>query len=560
MAKSIASHAMKLTSIPQLARNVNRLREVLTILSKYGLADWIARLDVEFMKGLFKSSEGSRLADLTRERRIRLAITELGPTFIKLGQLLSTRSDLIGPTLAAELSQLQTATPADPPDVVRATIEAELGQPVDELFVDFDEVPIASASIGQVHRARLKSGEEVVLKVQHAGIENKIRDDLEILVGLADLAEEHLPELQNYRPRATAAEFQRTLRRELDFGREERNLLQFQTNFAGDPTVCFPRPYPELSTGRVLTMDFLDGIKLSDHEALVEANVDLAAVAQRGAEIFLEMIFDHGFYHADPHPGNMVVLPGGVIGLLDCGMVGRIDDRTREQIEGMLVALASRDAAQLATIITRIGSIPSSVGAEGLEYDIHEFVAHYADQPLNQFDLGGALTEMLEIIRRYEILLPGGVAMLIKVLIMLEGTGQLLHPDFNLTELIRPYHRKLMMRVFSPIRKLKKWRRMYDEWEHLGEILPRGLGEILNQVQAGRFEVHLQHRGLEPSVNRLVLGMLTSALFLGCALMLTRQFWPTIGGVSVFGALGAGISLALGLRLIRAINKSGHLD
>jgi ubiquinone biosynthesis protein len=551
---------MNLTSIPQLARNANRLREIATVLARYGLADWISRLGLHFAKGLIRSAQGQGLGHLSHETRIRLVLTELGTTFMKLGQMLSTRPDLIGPALARELEQLQANAPADPPDVVRGTLEAELGRPIKELFLEFDDKPLASASIGQVHRARLPNGRAVVVKVQHPGIESRIRTDLEILLGLAELAEEHLPEVRQYQPRATAAEFQRTLLRELDFGREARHLEQFAMNFANDPTVCFPRPHPELSTGRVLCMDMLEGVYLSETDRLVEMGCDLNEVARRGATIFLEMIFRDGFYHADPHPGNLLLVNGGVIGMLDCGMVGRLDDRLREDIEDILMAIIARDGNQLTAIITRVGSIPPALDRAGLSDDVSDFLLYYGSRPLDQFDLGGALTEMTEIIRRYHILLPTGIALLLKVLVMLEGTSRLLNPQFNLIELMRPYQQKLMWRRLAPDRHLKKLWRLYQEWESLGAVLPQGLRDVLQQVQGGKFNIHLEHKGLEPSVNRLVFGMLTSALFLGSAWLWASGQQPLINGVSVIGVVGVGISVVLGVRLLWAIRNSGRLD
>lgn len=551
---------MKLTSIPQLARNVNRLREIITVLSKYGLADWLSRLESERIKDLFKGKDGKALSELSHEARIRRALTELGTTYIKFGQMLSTRADLVGPELADELSALQAAAPADPPAVARATVEAELGQPLAELFDHFDDQPLASASIGQVHRARLRDGRAVVVKVQHPGIESKVRTDLDILVGLAELSEQFVPELRRYRPRATAAEFQRQLLRELDFGREERNLQQFTANFADSPAVRFPQPNSELSTSRVLTMEWLDGVPVSETKQLAELGYDLGEVARRGAEIYLDMIFRDGFYHADPHPGNFLVLPGGVIGMLDCGMVGRIDQATREQIEDMLLAVVNRDANRLANIVTRLGACPPQLDQAGLANDLAELVAYHGGKPMQQFDLGQALTDLTEIIRRYQIVLPPGIALLIKVLVMLEGTSRLMHPEFNLTGLIAPYQKKMLLRRLSPARHLQKLRRLFNEWEYLGEVLPRTLADLLQSLQSGRLDVHLEHRRLEPSVNRLVLGMLTSALFLGSALLWSREVPPVIGGVSVCGVLGCGLSLILGLRLLWAIRKSGHLD
>lgn len=550
---------MKISSLPQIYRNSTRMLDVGTVLGKYGLANWLSRLDIRIGQDLFKSADGEILARYNPPTRIRLALTELGPTFIKLGQVLSTRPDLVGVALAEELQHLQQEAPADSPKVVRATIEKELGQPVDELFAEFDELPLASASIGQVHRARLQNGQPVVIKVQHAGIEQKIRIDLDILSGLADLAE-NIPEFKNYRPRATVAEFQRTLLRELDFGREERHMQEFAHNFLDDPRVRIPHAFPELTTGRVLTMECIEGIKLSERQRLAGAKFDLVETARRGAELYIEMIFTHGFYHADPHPGNLVVLEGNVIGLLDYGMVGRIDDKLREDIEEMLLAIVQRDPPLLTSVITRIGRVPAGMDQAALAVEITDFVSHYATQRLDEFNLSAALNEMTEIIRRFQIMLPAQIALLLKVLVMLEGTSRQLSPKFNLIEVIEPYQKQMIWRRLSPARQVRKFRRLYRELELLADVLPRGLIEIIEQIQSGKFDVHLDHRGLEPSVNRLVLGMLTSALFLGSSLLLSHQVPPVIQKVSVLGAVGCTVSMALGLRLLRAINKSGHLD
>ncbi len=560
---------IKVRSIPHIYRNVKRWTEILAVLSKYGLADWLAPTNIEFIKDRLNSREGEAIARLTREARIRLTLTELGPTFIKLGQLLSTRPDVVGRELANELKQLQACTPADPPEVVRKIVETELGQSLDDLFAEFDLAPIASASIGQVHRARLRTGERVVVKVQHAGIDVKVNEDLEVLSGLAQLAE-GFPEFKPYRPTANVAEMGRTLRRELDFGREERNLHQFAELFRDDPTIAIPRVYIELSTPRVLTMDMIDGIPLSNPGMLEAAGVDREEVARRGANIYMQMIFTHGFFHADPHPGNIILLPGNVIGLLDFGMVGRIDERLREQIEDMLMAIVQHDVPLLVRIIKQMGKPPPQLDESALANDVADFVGHYATQSLEHFPVGAALSDMVEIMRRYGIMLPTTVAMLIKTLVTLEGTAKLLSPRFSLMEVMQPFHRGMMLRRLSPARQAKKLRRLYMEVEQLIEVLPQRVIQILEQVQDGKFDVHLDHRGLGPSVNRLVLGMLASALFVGSSFLLSYQVppllfhkhevWLGMKDISVLGLGGCTISLLVGLRLLRAIGKSGHLD
>ncbi len=559
---------MKLSSIPQAYRNVNRLKEIFAVLSRYGLADWISRLQIDFAKDFLKDADGEALARHTREARMRLALTELGPTFIKLGQLLSTRPDLVGRPLANELRALQDSAPADSPTVVRQTIEEELGQPVSQVFASFDDQPLAAASIGQVHAAVLPNGQQAVVKVQRKGIARMVRRDLEVLGVIAQLME-RTPDFTPYRPAETLAEMQRVLLRELDFGREERNLQHFANRFHDDPRIHIPQPHSEWCTPRVLTMERLHGAKLDAVDRLEELGFDREKVARNGAELYTEMIFDDGFYHADPHPGNVMLLPGNVIGLLDFGMVGRIDEQLREGIEEILMAIVQRDSIHLAAVISRLGKTPLGHDPTTFRTELADYVNHYATQSLDTFDLTGALTEMIDIVHRFSISLPPQISMLIKTLVTLEGTAKALSPQFNLVEVIRPMQRKALLRRLSPQRRIQKMRRVYMELEHLAAVLPRRTMDILEQIQSGNFDVHLDHRGLEPSVNRLVLGLLTSALFLGSALLLSQQVPPLlfpapgllgIKDLSVLGLMGCGLSFLIGLRLLRAIGKSGHLD
>lgn len=559
---------MKLTSIPLAYRNMNRTRELVSVLSKYGLADWISSLNLDFAKGLLKSDNGAELAKQTRESRIRMALTELGPTFIKLGQLLSTRPELIGRELAEELAKLQNSAPAVDSEVIRQTIEEELGQPVEQIFREFNDVPLAAASIGQVHKAVLPDGQQVVVKVQREGIADVVRKDVDVMGWFAQMAE-MIPEFATYRPMATMAEFRRSLLRELDFGREERSMQQFAVRFANNPHLRIPETHSELCTPRVLTMEWLDGQTLDSVNDLIEAGFDLDKVAKNGAELFLEMIFGDGLYHADPHPGNIILMPGNVIGLLDFGMIGRMDEGLREDVEEILYAIVNRDSTHLATLIARIGQTPAGLDQVAFRSDVADFVSQYASQTVGNFDVGRVLQEMMDMIYRYNILLPPQVSVLIKTLITLEGTSKILSPSFSIMEIMQPFQKKAILRRLSPARRIRKMRRTYLELEHLAGVLPGQMMDIIKQVQAGDFDVHLDHRGLEPSVNRLVLGMLASALFLGSSLLLSRQVPPVIfqeptmfglHKISLLGLSGCLISLLVGLRLLRAIGKSGHLD
>jgi ubiquinone biosynthesis protein len=551
---------VKFNALARIERNARRAGEILGVLAKYGLADWVKGWNYSFIQERIQSYDGQRIPDLRIEERVRLAFTELGTTFIKLGQVLSTRPDLAGPEIARELTRLQADAPADPPGAVRATIEAEFGKPVDALFAHFEEAPMASASIAQVHRARLHSGEEVVVKVQHQGITDKIMPDLDILAGLAELAEKHSAQARAYQPIAVVRHFRRTLLRELDFTFERRNLEEFAGHFTDDPTVHFPRAFPACSTRRVLTMEQLDGILGNDPAALAASGADLNEFARRGATMYLQMIFRDAFYHADPHPGNLMLLPDGVVGVLDCGMVGRLDEELAEAIEDMLMAVVNPSSADLAEMLLRLGSAPPNTPRDHLRADVTDFVTDYTRQSIQEMDLGGALNNLFEIVRRYNITLPAPLSLLLRTLVELEGTAQQLSPEFSLAEVIRPFYASMVRRRFSAKRILGRFQHAYRDWERLVEALPRDLGDVLKRVREGTFSVHLDHRHIDPVINRLVLGVMTSALFVGSSLLWSMKAPPVVAGVSIFGAAGYMFAAYLGWRLLRAIKKSGDIN
>jgi ubiquinone biosynthesis protein len=557
---------MNLTDIPRLARGAGRLIEITRTLAKYGLADALARLDSKFVRRWTARIGLGRLSGSSREARIRMALTDLGTTFIKFGQVLSTRRDLIGPALSDELAQLQSHVPGDPFTVTRATIEAEFGKPLESLFKTFEPEPMASASIGQVHRATLFDGRKVAVKVQHPDIARRIADDLSILAELASLAEQYLSEFRAYRPVAVVAEFERVLSRELDFRRELRHLQLFRQAFRKDPGIRFPEPHPEHSTGRVLTMELFEGVPFTRPADIRAAGGNFKELARRGARAFLDMIFRDGLFHADPHPGNLIFLPPtegrpkGAIGLIDVGMVGRIDDRMRALIDRGVTAVLRKDSAAVTEIIAQVGDVPGKFDCTAMEAEVAEQLSFYHGMPLEQFQLGTALNELTEAIRRYHVLLPSNLALLLRVLVMLEGTGRLLAPDFNLVELLEGYGRAGLRRRLSPKRALLRLAETVTDWEELLRTLPRQIGRVLRLVERQELGVELSHRHLEPSVNRLVFGLVISALFVGSAMMWAAKAPPLWRDISIFGAFGCFTSAMYGYRLYRAIQHSGHLE
>jgi ubiquinone biosynthesis protein len=545
---------MQIRTATNLPGDLARAGEVAAVMIKYGLAGWLKDTGWEPVRRMLTSHSGQVLTDQPFPVRVRLAMTDLGTTFIKLGQVLSTRPDLVGMEVAHELAHLRSGTPADPYEIVQATIANELGKPVEELFQEFEHDAMASASVAQVHLAKLHNGHPVVVKVQHPDIEGRIRRDLNILGNLASLAERQ-EALRRYEPSSVVKEFRLSMLRELDFRREMFHLQQFRKNFSEDEHVAFPKPYAELTTARVLTMEYLKGESVSDLEGKETKHINRKAAATNGAGAFVEMIFRDGFYHADPHPGNLLVMGHAKIGILDCGMVGRIDDELRERIIDVLLAAADRDAPRLADLIARICKAPADLDRGGLSADLMELFGQYGMESVDSIDISGALTAVTRLIHEYKLIMPSRLSMLIKCLILLEGTGKSLSADFNLADLLEPYRREYVARQFSPKTLLRKANRIRRDWEGLAESIPRDLTHLLDQLHRGKFSVHLDHGPMESVVNRMVAGLITSALLIASAMLWTRGVPPTIHGVSVLGILGYLTAIFLGLRLFWLIHR-----
>jgi ubiquinone biosynthesis protein len=555
---NLASVRERLERRKQRRRNTDRFRQIAGVAVRYGLADRLRKLPGKRMQQWLRGSAGQNIVDLSTPVRIRLALSELGTTFIKFGQMLSTRPDLVGQEVARELSHLQSRTPPDPPGVAEATIEKELGGSPATLFASFDPTPFASASIAQVHYARLQSGESVVVKIQKDGIESRVEADLSMLADLAALAERHIDDLKPYHPAEVVRQFAKMMRGELDFLRELHNLEQFRQNFAGDGTVHFPVPFPEFCTRRVLTMERLEGVLVTQIKVPPGPNPELDEFARRGANMYLEMIFRDAFYHADPHPGNLMLLPDGVVGVLDCGMVQRLDDALREAIEDLLLAAVHRDPQTVTEAVWDLCTTPPTTERRRLQSDITELVTEYAGQSIGSVDVGALVNSLTVVIYENHLFLPPGVMLLLRMLGELEGTAKQLNPTFGLFGLIQPYAEDAAKRRLAPKRVWLQVQRGAREWERLLRSLPGDLNDMLTSMRAGTLSVHLDHRRLDPVVNRLVLGLLTSSLLLGSSLLWSLNAEPVVEGVSLFGAIGYAAACLMGVRLFRDIRYSEH--
>lgn len=559
------------TRINRNIRSLKRYRQVLGILITYGFGHIVEQLNIDYYFELGKRivSLGTASRDLERlsqPERLRLALEELGPTFIKLGQLLSTRPDVISGEYLVELKKLQDRVPEVGTEEVLAQVHLELGRPVEELFQHFEPLPLATASIAQVHRGCLKSGEQVVFKIRRPEIENVIETDVDILMGLAYLVDKHLPGGDMYDPIGLVKEFRRTIYRELDFSREGRTIDRFSTNFAEDETVRIPKVYWEFSGRSVLTLEYLSGIKISNVEELQQAGYDLKKIARTGATAFLTQVFEHGFFHADPHPGNLHILPNNVICIFDFGMVGRLDDDLKLQLTELLLSVLKRDVDHIISQLLYSGELIDDSNLKNLKRDLSEFIDDYYDILLQDLKVGKLLIDFIEILTEYRIKFPSNMMLLSRALIAMEGIGRQLDPGFNMVEHLQPFTEKIVKERYSPANMSKEMLKTFQSYQSLGKSLPRDIKEFINRVNRNKFKIDLEHRGLErmitdldKSTNRISFSMVIAALIIGSSLIMQTDKGPILFGFPVLGLFGYTIAGFLGLGLAIAILRSGRM-
>jgi ubiquinone biosynthesis protein len=509
-------------------KDLPRYRQILATLMRYGYQDVVAALHLEgLVRPIERVAMGGDVPPQDRARRLRMVCEDLGPTFVKLGQVLSTRPDLLPEAYTTELSYLRDDVRPFPFAEAESILTEDYGRPPSEVFAEIDPVPVASASISQVHRATLPDGRKVALKVRRPGIERMVQADLDILKNLAQLAERRLPFLAPYTPVALAREFERTLKREMDFNVERRTVERCQVQFAGDPTAHVPYVVKEFSTGRVIAMEFINGVSVTDLEGLRRHGLDPAEVAVRGARILLQQIFRFGFFHADPHPGNLRVLEGGVIVPLDYGMFGQLDARTRERIADLLAGLIGQDTDRVLRALDALEIRGEHVDPRALRRDAAELVAVYSDLTLDTIDLAVLLKELIVFIRTHHLHIPPDLVLLIRSLVTIEGVGRSLDPHFDIARELHPFLRDLTLRRFHPWRMLTQTLRTAEDVQRVAMLLPDVLVQSLESIKRGELTVRfdLQHferlvRQLTRASNTLAVGILIAGLVVASALVL----------------------------------------
>jgi ubiquinone biosynthesis protein len=560
---------LRLMQFNRNVRSIRRYRQIITILGGYGLGHLLEYLN---LSGVVKASRRvlrkteTKGANLTPPQRLRLALEELGPTFIKLGQLLSTRADIIPPSFVQEFTRLQDSVPTIPFEEICAQIERELGIPIGARFATLDREPIAAASIAQVHRARLLSGEDVVVKVRRPGVTELVETDIDILMGVALLLERHMSRSDIYDPVGVVREFSYTIRRELDLSREGHTIERIRDNFRGDPTMYFPAVYWEATAKGVLTIEYVNGIKVSDVAAIEAAGLDRREIARRGAVAFLKMVLEHGFFHGDPHPGNVLILPENVICLLDYGMVGRLDPGVKQYLTDVLYAVIRKDVDELVDTIIGAGEVSESVNLPALKKGLAEFIDRYLEIPLKEIAVGRMLLEFIDLVSTHRIKIHPDLTMLVKVLVVVEGMGRELDPQFDMVGHLRPFLEEALRERHSPMRLFREFERGFEGYLYLARNLPRDLKELLNKINRNKFRIDLEHRGLDRfskeldrSANRVSLSMIIAALIIGSSIAMQTSRGPTLLGVPAFAFFGYTCAGLVGFWWMIAIIRSGRL-
>lgn len=559
---------MSSTQEPAAVNAAARSRQIAEVLARHGLGYLVNVFGLEryvpFHRGLL--GHAPRDTPYTPPEHLRLAIEELGATFAKLGQLLSTRADLLPPAYQRELALLQDQVPSVSGDAIVAVVEVELGGPLAGHFATFEREPLAAASIGQAHAATLPDGTEVVVKVRRPGVVAQVEADLTLLRGLAQTAQRRWSAAEQYDLVALADEFARTIRTELDYTQEARTVERFATNFSTNPNIHIPRAFWSHSTDRVLTLERISGLKVTDIAALDAAGIDRRALARRATDAILQMIFEHGLFHADPHPGNLFIEPDGRIGLIDFGMVGTVSESARDALAAVMLAVLSRDYEQLVEALLALGFARQRVDRRALRADLEQLLTPYYGRPIGEIALGPLLEAAFATIRTHRLQLPADLALLLKTLIMSEGMGAQLDPHFRLAEAIAPYAQRLLQQRYAPLRIARELASAGSGMARLGLELPAQLRQIVADLERGGLQVGLRPEGVEPILqrlerlaNRLVLGILAAAFIVGLAVLLA-VFQPAgierwAGALFAFGFAAA---LLLGIVLAWSILRGGR--
>lgn len=539
-------------------RTLRRYQQIILTVGRYGFGELVGRLNLLRLLKLKKAAvDAERKEPASRAVRFRLMLEQLGPTFIKLGQILSTRADLLPGDVVLELAHLQDRVTPTPWTAIKKGLREELNRDFEDKFSEFDTEPIASASIAQVYAARLKSGEKVAVKIVRPGTQATFKDDLMILEHLASLAQTHIEEARHWDMHAVVGQLRSSVNHELDLHHEGRNADIFRTNFADDPTVYVPKIYWQHTSRNVLVMEFIAGRPLAEFFAPDADPEKRRKLARNGANIVLKQIFDFGFFQADPHPGNAFVLDGEVICFLDFGMFGRLEASALDVLGRVMRAAAKRDIERLFKAARDLGVLPAEARRAELKVDVLDLLEQYHGLPLKQINVPQLLRDVVRLVSRYRVGIRHDFLFLIKALGTIEATGRKLDPDFDMLSQVEPFIRSMVTRRYSPRHVLDETQRFSEDLVQLTRESPEHLLDILRKASAGKLKLEFQHEGLDRPFaqlnqmsDKLILGLIVAALIIASALMAHSGIGPSLLGYPVIGGVAFLIAGVTGLWII----------
>jgi len=561
---------MQILQLNKNYKNLTRLIKIVSVIGKYGFSELLSRMH----KGLgiipdkiLSTRQEKSLLTYTPQQRVRLALEELGPAFIKLGQILSLRPDIIPASYALELEKLQDKTPRVKFKKIMEVIQDEFAEDMHEIFSHIDEAPVASASIAQVHKAVLKqTGEVVAIKVLKPGTRAVVEKDLSVITHLLRIAVNYIPELRAYNPLKTVSEISEILHGELNFHKEANTIERFSRFFSKKDYIHIPKIYKQYSTNSILVMEFIEGIKISDMEALERASIDRKKVAQNATEIFLREIFEFGFFHADPHPGNIFILRGNTVVPVDFGITGYVDDEGVQIIGNFLLGLIERDADKIIRYLKRYNFISDDTDERRLKIDLIDLMDSTWNVALSQIDVTRSIREIFTLTRRYRIRFPGEYFLIFKTLLQVDGVTRRLQPEYSIAESIKPYMRRWFMDQYSPKKYIKDLVVLLDDLNYFIRYLPTEIGSIIKRIRYGKWKLPLVHENLEKAVsdidrtgNRLSFSIIIASLLLSSAIIVQAKVGPFIRGYPILGLAGFFIAAVMGIWLLIAIIRSGKL-
>jgi ubiquinone biosynthesis protein len=563
-----------LLKIKDTYRSVSRAREIINVFLKYGFGRVIDQIHfqrfIPLRARLKTFGQWPALKGPSVPERLRIAFSELGPTFIKLAQLLSSRPDLITKKFADEFKKLQDEVPPFRTEEAKRIIEEETGLSIDSIFRTFDDKPLAAASIAQVHYAALLDGSDVIIKVQRPGIDYQIEADINIMSTVANLLDRYLPESRFFNPKGIVEEFSRTIKKELNFVEEARNCNRFRNNFEGSPDIYIPKVYGKLTTRRVLVMEKIKGVRIDDTAGIESMGLERRHLAKTGVNAYFKQILEDGFFHADPHPGNIFVMPDGRIGLMDFGIVGRVSPELREIIANTLLALLNKDFDKLTDQYIELGFVPEELDVgvlrKELRADLSDFLEPLYGLTLKELNFSEYVDTVTHIALKHKMKVPSDLLLINKAMLIVENIARVLDPDFDFISAAEPYAMKLMKERISPDRIYERAVKNFGELGDFAVLFPKQMKQIVKKILRDDIHMKLTHVGLDKlirdmdrSSNRIAFSVIISAVLLSSAIMHATGVGPKLFGLSIFALISFVTASFLGIWLIISIIRSGRL-